>query len=134
MGREGPTLSHDFVDLAILLAANELLVLIGKLDLDTNLVLRVRHKLDLRQHGQSSLDGVIRASDVEAKPVEGDISTRIGTDIAKHCSDVRLIGQLPGFKLHIPPCGVELTGLRGVSPQYSRIAYQFHHFLTHQSH
>jgi hypothetical protein len=40
-------LSHNLVDLAVLLATDKFLVLIGELNLDTNLVLGLRHKFHL---------------------------------------------------------------------------------------
>lgn len=40
-------LSHNLVDLAVLLATDKFFVLIGELNLDTNLVLGLRNKLHL---------------------------------------------------------------------------------------
>jgi CO dehydrogenase/acetyl-CoA synthase epsilon subunit len=40
-------LSHNLVNLTVLLAADEFFVLIGELNLDTNLILGLRHKFHL---------------------------------------------------------------------------------------
>lgn len=67
-------LPHDFVDFSILLSTDKLLVLIGELDLDSNLVLRVHHKFDLRDHHQSSFDSLVRACNVKCQLVKANIS------------------------------------------------------------
>ena len=53
------TLTHDLIDLAILLATDELFVLICKLNLDTHLVRRPFDERYLVDHHHCRLYGVI---------------------------------------------------------------------------
>lgn len=94
------TLTHDFVDLSILLAADEFLVLIGELDLDSKGGCgSLSDEWQRIDDGHGSLDGIIAAVDVEVKLFKVDLGTRIDADVRKHganlgrsgCSLVRSI-------------------------------------------
>lgn len=105
-------LAHNLVDLSVLLAADEFLVLIGKLDLDANLVLRLHEKLNLGHDHQGRLHRVVRSSDGEVHLIERQIGIRVRTNIAEHGSDVSGVGELPAVRLLDPPsCTVELSSL-----------------------
>ena len=109
-------MSHDLVDLAVLLAAHKLLVLVGKLNLDPNLILGLGDKGGLREIIQSPLDRVIGAGDVESHLVKDQISSRRVADFFQYGPDVDGPGKLSClWVLYIPPGGVELAGLQSVS-------------------
>lgn len=67
------TLSHDFVDLAVLLTTDKLLVLIGELDLDTHLVLASRDEWNLVNNSHGSLHGIVGPIERESQIVEADL-------------------------------------------------------------
>lgn len=111
------TLSHDFVDLAIFLAAHKLLVLVCKFDLDSDLVRRAideRYRFD--DH-HSCFDSVVRAIDGECELLKADVGARVCADIAQHDADVIWRRRSDGRPLrwiwhHNPPRGTEeLAGL-----------------------
>lgn len=105
-------LSHYLVDFAILFATDEFLVLVGKLNLDADLVLRLRNELHLRNDLKSCLDSVIRASDGETQFIEGKVGIGVGADINKQTLDVVGVRELPGIsRLNEPSRTVELTSL-----------------------
>ena len=82
-------LTHDLVDFAVLLAADELLVLIRELDLNTQRALGALQERKAVDDRHSSLDRVVAAIDVEVELLERDLSTRVDADIGKHGPDVR---------------------------------------------
>jgi hypothetical protein len=105
-------LSHYFVDFTVLLATDKFFMLVGKLDLDTNLILRLRSKLHLRDNLKSRFNCIIRASNSEVKLVEAEIGIRVSADIDKHALDVVGVGKLSGIgMLDEPACTVELASL-----------------------
>ena len=67
--------AHDLVDLAVLLAADKLLVFVGELNLDTHVVLRLLHEWDIANHHQSSSHSIIRPVDMEVELLEADFGT-----------------------------------------------------------
>lgn len=64
------TLAHDFINLAILLSTDELLVFVGELDLDPDLILCMLDPLDLRNDPERRFDGIIRSGNAESHLVE----------------------------------------------------------------
>lgn len=68
------TLAHDLVDLAILLAANKLLVFIGQLDLDVYLTRILGQPLHPGDDVECGLHRIIRPRNVECEFIEGDVS------------------------------------------------------------
>ena len=67
------TLTHDLVDLPVLLAAHEFFMLIRKLDLDTHLVGRSLDERYLINDHHCCFDGVIRAINGEGELVKAQI-------------------------------------------------------------
>ena len=67
--------AHDLVDLAVFLTADEFFVLIGELDLDTHVILRLLHKRDVADHHQRSPHSIIRSVDVKVELFKADLST-----------------------------------------------------------
>lgn len=110
-------LAHYFVNLAVLLAANELLMLVGKLDLGPKCRLRASYEWERVDDGHGSLDGIVAAIDVEIGLFEGDLSTGVDANIRKHDADVGGRGlTLRRIKAGQPPRGtVELAGLQARS-------------------
>lgn len=110
-------LAHNLVDFAIFFAADELLVLIGQLDLDPNLILGLDQEFHIRDHSKSRLDGIIGASHSKVQLIKRQIGIRVGTNITEHGSDIGRVGKLPGlWLLDEPSSAVELTCLQvGVS-------------------
>jgi hypothetical protein len=82
------TLAHDLVDLPILLPTDKLLVLVGKLNLDANLVIISIDKRYLVDHHHRCFDGIIRAVDSKSEFVKTDICARVYADIREHNADV----------------------------------------------
>lgn len=83
------TLSHDLVDFAVLLAAHEFFMLVGKLNLDADLVLSTLHKGDLVYDHHCGFDSIVGAVDGKCQLLETNFGTRVGTDVGKHSSNVR---------------------------------------------
>ena len=75
------TLSHDLVNLAVLLAADKLLVLVGQLNLHTHLVLAAHHEGNLVDDRHGSLDCIIGAVDRKGQVVKADLRFGVRTDI-----------------------------------------------------
>ncbi len=69
------TLTHDFVDFAILLATNELFVLVGQLDLDSDLIGSSLDKGDLVDDHHRRLDSVIRAVNGKGELLKAYVGT-----------------------------------------------------------
>lgn len=106
------TLAHDLVDLAILLATDKFLVLVGQLDLHTDLVLRLGDEFEIRDDLQGRFDGVIGTGHGERHFVKRDVSIRVGTNIAKHGLGISRVWKLSRVWLLRKPSGrVKLTGL-----------------------
>ena len=111
------TLSHNFVDLTVLLTTDEFFVLIRKLYLHTHLIRCSLDEWYLIDDHHRRLDSVIGPVDGKGELFEAEVSARVRTDVAKHDSDVfgrrcsnrrtlRRIGS------HYPPRStVELTSL-----------------------
>lgn len=76
-----PTLAHDLVDFPVLLPTNELLVLVGELDLNADLILGSLDKRDLLNYHHSGLNGIVGTIDGESQFVESDISTGVGANV-----------------------------------------------------
>jgi len=74
-------LTHDLVDLTVLLAADELFVLVRELDLDTQSALGSLQERKAVDDGHRSLDRVVTTIDVEVQLLERDLSTRVDADI-----------------------------------------------------
>lgn len=110
------TLSHDLVYLAVLLSADKLLVLVGKLDLHTHLILAALDKRNLVDHHHPCLDCIVGSVDGEGQVVKANLRLGVGTDIGQHGTDVGGRGgpeaTLGGIRHDDPPRGtVELTSL-----------------------
>jgi len=104
-------LAHDLVDLAILLATNELLMLVGQLNPDTDLARREGNGFNLREDHKSIFNIFVRASNGESGLVKGHIGVRVGADFAEHGLDIIEVRKLT-IQLRDPPGGVvELSGL-----------------------
>ena len=56
-------MSHDLVDLPVLLPTHKLLVLVGQLDLDAHLILGTADKWDLMNYDHGVFDSVVRTID-----------------------------------------------------------------------
>ena len=82
------TLCHDFVYLAVLLTRDKFFMLIGKLNLDTHVVLRLLDERDVANHHESSSHGIVRSIDVEVKLLEADLSTRVDANVRQHGTNV----------------------------------------------
>ena len=106
------TLPHDLVNLAVLLATDELLVLVGQLNFDPDRILGLRHKSDLGENHQSRLYRVIRTSDREGESLERDIGIRVGTNVTQHRSDIVILRKSSTIRLSDgPESAVELPDL-----------------------
>ena len=81
-------MSHDLVDLPILLAADKLLVLIGEFDFDTHLILTSPDKWDLMNNNHSRLYRIVGAIDSERQIIKADFCSRVGADIGKHYPNI----------------------------------------------
>jgi len=99
LGDAQPTLAHYLIYLAILLPTDKFLVLIRKLDLDTNLVLSALDEWYLMDDHHGSFDCVVRSVNGEGKLVEANLSTGICADIRKHCANVSRRGSPHGSRL-----------------------------------
>ena len=75
------TLPHDLVDLAILLSTDKFLVLIGKLNLDTYLVLSPLDERYLVNDHHGSFNSVVGTVDGESELVEANLSCRIEANV-----------------------------------------------------
>ena len=82
------TLPHNLVNLAVLLAAHKLLMFIGKLDLDTHLVLRTLHEGNLMDDHHSGFHCVVGSVDGKGELVEAYIAAGIRANIGEHSPDV----------------------------------------------
>ena len=82
------TLSHDLVDFAILLATDKFLMLVGKFNLDTDLILSSFDEWYLVNDHHGRLDRVVRSIDIECEFLEANVGTRIRTDIREHHPNV----------------------------------------------
>lgn len=106
------TLAHNLVDLAVFLSTDKLLVLIGELDLDSNLVLGLSHKVQFGNYPKGRLDCVVGAGNGEGHLVIRNIRIRIGTDVAEHCSDIIRVRKLPRiWLLDVPSGAIKLPRL-----------------------
>lgn len=83
-------MTHDLVDLAVLLAADKLLVLVRQLNLYTHLVLATLNEGNLVDNHHSSLDGVVGTIDGKVQIVEAYFSTGVRADVGKHRSDFNM--------------------------------------------
>lgn len=127
------TLTHNLVDLSILLPTNEFLVLVGELNLDTDLVLSLSDKLELRDHGKCALDGIVRASGGKTHPVVRQVCLCVGTDIRQHRSyinDSMMMGWL--WLLEVPSSAVELSSLVAKKKKEGRQGQQKSHKEEHK--
>ena len=73
--RRTPTLAHNLVYLAVLLATDKLLVLIGEFDLDSDLVLGTLDKWYLMDDHHGGFDRVVRSIDGECKLIEANFGS-----------------------------------------------------------
>lgn len=87
-GVEWLTLSHDLVDLAVLLAADELLVLIRKFNLHAHLILTPLDEWNLIDDHHRRFHRVIRPIDGECQIVKAYFRARVGADIGQHRTNV----------------------------------------------
>lgn len=110
------TLPHDLVNLAVLLSTDKLLVLIGKFDLDTHLVLAALDKGDLVNDHHARLDRIVGTVDGKGQVVEADLGLRVGANVGEHSANVGRRGStdatLSGVGHYNPPrSAVKLTSL-----------------------
>lgn len=80
-------MTHDLVDLAVLLAADKLFVLVRQLNLHTHLVLATLDEGNLVDDHHGSLNGVVGSIDGKVQIVEAYFSTRVRADIREHRSN-----------------------------------------------
>ena len=78
---ESHTLAHDLVDLAVLLTANKLFMLICQLDLDTNLVLSPLYEGNLIDNHHGRLDRIVGTIDGKCQLVETHIGSGVRANI-----------------------------------------------------
>ena len=110
------TLSHNLVYLAVLLSTDKLLVLVGKLDLHTHLILATLDKRNLVDHHHPCLDCIVGSVDGKRQVIKANLCLGVGTDIGQHGTDVGGRGgpeaTLSGIRHDDPPRGtVELPSL-----------------------
>lgn len=103
-----PTLAHDLVYLAVLLSTHKLLVLVGKLDLDTDLVLGALDKGYLVDDHHGGFDSVVRSVNGESQLIEANLGSGIRANIRKHGANVSWRRSPHGSRLrrlgqHEPP-------------------------------
>lgn len=97
-------LTHDFVDLAVLLATDKLFVLVGKLNLDLDRVLLLRDELDGGDDVESDLDLLVDPCDGEGRLLVADVCAGVRRNVMEHGPDLCRRG-LPGVRLRgMPPC------------------------------
>lgn len=82
------TLAHNLVDLAIFLAADELFVLVGQLNLDPHLVGAALDEGNLVDDHHCRLYSIVGSVDGEGQILKADIGSRVRTDIREHGSDI----------------------------------------------
>lgn len=87
-GTTASTLSHDLVDLAILLATDKFFVLVCQLYLDPNLIFVSVDKRYLVDDHQGSFDCIIRTVDGERELFEAHVCARVDTDVGQHHPDI----------------------------------------------
>ena len=83
------TLSHDLVDLAIFLTTDELLMLICKLNFDTDLVLGSFDEWYLMDDHHCGFDSIVGTIDGENEFIKANLSCRIKADVGEHSTYVR---------------------------------------------
>ena len=110
------TLSHDLVYLAVLLSTDKFLVLVGKLDLHTHLILTAFDKRNLIDHHHPCLDCIVGSVDGECQVIKANLCLGVGADIGQHGTNVGGRGgpeaTLGGIRHDDPPRGtVELPSL-----------------------
>lgn len=118
--------AHDLVNFAVFLSADKLLVLIGKLNLDAHVVLRLLDEGDVANDHQGSSDSIIGSIDVEVELLEADFGTGIDTDVREHRTNIessRWTLRRVGVS-NKPRCTVELASLNFVSVGNGVVARQ----------
>ena len=81
-------MAHNLVDLAVLLTADEFLVLVCELDLDAHVVLRFLHEWDVADDHQCSSNSIVRSIDVEVELLKADFSAGVDADIGEHSANI----------------------------------------------
>lgn len=106
------TLAHNFVDLAVFLSTDKFLMLISKLNLDSNLALSLRNECEVGNDSKGRFYCVIRTGDSESHFVVRNIRVRIGANITEHDPNVIGVRKLPRiWLLNVPSGTVKLASL-----------------------
>jgi hypothetical protein len=75
---------HDLVHLAVLLAADELLVLVRKLDLEPDFVVEALDEVQFKHHCHGRPDFLLDAVHLEAHSLEDDLRTSCARDLLEY--------------------------------------------------
>lgn len=87
-------------------------MLVGQLNLHTNLILRLRHKAEVGDDNEGLLDRVIGAGDAETEFVEDQIGARTSANLSQHIPNIGSARQEAAFGLlNVPTSCIELASL-----------------------